>query len=106
MNKWKCFEKWIKFFIWGNKKKIIIFFLCQSIIDRLNQIKLLSKENISNLIETNKIILTIPTNMEMASLIILELKEIEKNINTKVEAINDFIINSEKKNVKEILIFL
>ena len=44
--------------------------------------------------------------MELASLIILKLKEIEKNINTKVEAINDFIINSEKKNVKEIIIFL
>ena len=47
-----------------NKRKNKIFFLYQFIIDVLIQIKLLLKENISNLIETNKIILTIPINME------------------------------------------
>ena len=41
--------------------------------------------------------MTIPINMELASLIIFELREKEKNINTKFE-INDYF--SEKKYEK------
>ena len=89
------------------KEKNKFFFLCQNINDVLNQIELLLKQNNANFKkESNQIILTIPTNMALAPQIIFELKEIEKNINTKVEELNDYIINSEKNYEKNFSLLL
>ena len=75
------------------------FFLCQYITDVFKQIEILSNENNSSFInENNKIILSITTNMPLAPEIKIELNEIEKNIHSKVQDLNDYIIKSEKQN--------
>ena len=75
------------------------FFLCQYITDVYKQIEILSNEDNSSYInENNKIILSIETNMPLAPEIKIELNEIEKNIHSKVQDLNDYIIKSEKKN--------
>jgi len=56
--------------------------------------------------ESNQLIITIPTNMALAPEISFELKEIEKNINTKVEELNDYIINKEKNYEKNFALIL
>ena len=74
------------------------FFLCQYITDVYKQIEILSNDKSNFIIEQNKMILHIPTNMPLAPEIVIELNEIEKNINTKVEELNDYIIKKEKQN--------
>ena len=76
------------------------FFLCQYITDIFKQIKILSNENNSSYInENNKIILSIKANMPLVPEIKIELNEIEKNINSKVQ---DLI--NQKNKIKIILI--
>ena len=75
------------------------FFLCQTIEDVIKQIDLLAKDNQSLFVlDGNKIILTIPTNMNLAPEIKIELKEESKSIESKVNDINDYIVKSEKQN--------
>ena len=78
------------------KEKNQFFFLCKSINDIYKQIDILSKDNKWVFIqEDKKLNLIIPTNMPLAPEIKIELKEIEKNIDSKVQELNDYIINSE-----------
>ena len=81
------------------KEKNKYFFLCQTIDDVLKQIELLAKENKSSFIlDRNKIILTIPTNMNLAPEIKIELKEESKSLESRINDINDYIVKTEKQN--------
>ena len=81
------------------KEKNQFFFLCKSINDIYKQIDILSNDNKLVFIqEDKKLNLIIPTNMPLAPEIKIELKEIEKNIDSKVQELNDYIIKSEKQN--------
>jgi len=90
------------------KEKNKFFFLCQGINDVLNQIEFLLKDNnkANFKINQNQIYLTIPTNMPLAPEIIFELKEEKKDINTKVEELNEYIVKSEKDYQKNFELIL
>lgn len=68
----------------------------------MNQVESLLKDNKNGSFKKsrNQITITIQTNMPLAPQIIFELKEIEKDLKTKVEELNDYIINSEKSYEK------
>jgi len=64
------------------KEKNKFFYLCQDLEDALNQIENLILKNKSNVTfkkSDNKIILNIPTNINLFPQIIFELKEIDEN---------------------------
>ena len=90
------------------KEKNKFFFLCQGINDVLNQIEILLKDdNKANFkIGTKEINLIIPTNMPLAPQILFEIKEIEKDINMKVEELNDYIIKTEKNSENNFALLL
>ena len=89
------------------KEKNQFFFLCKSINDIYKQIDILSKDNKLVFIqEDKKLNLIIPTNMPLAPEIKIELKEIEKNIDSKVQELNDYIINSEKQNENNVALLI
>ena len=89
-------------------KKNQYFFLCKSLNDVLTQVESLLKDskNASFKKSRNQITITIQTNMPLAPQIIFELKEIEKDLNTKVEELNDYIINTEKNSEKNLELIL
>ena len=81
------------------KEKNQFFFLCKNINDIYKQIDILSNDNKLTFVQkAKKINLVIPTNMPLAPEIKIELNEIEKNIDSKVQELNDYIIKSEKQN--------
>ena len=90
------------------KEKNKYFFLCQSLNDVVNQVESLLKDNKSASFKKsrNQITITIQTNMPLAPQIIFELKEIEKDINTKVEELNDYILHTEKNSEKNLELIL
>lgn len=89
------------------KEKNKFFFLCQSINDLKIQLEILLKENKGTFRkESNQLIIIIPTNMALAPEISFGLKEIEKNINTKVEELNDYIINTQNNYEKNFALIL
>ena len=90
------------------KEKNKFFFLCQGINDVLNQLEILLKDdNKANFkIGTKEINLIIPTNMPLAPQILFEIKEIEKDINMKVEELNDYIIKTEKNSENNFALLL
>jgi len=90
------------------KEKNKYFFLCQSLNDVVNQVESLLKDNKSASFQKsmNQITITIQTNMPLAPQIIFELKEIEKDINTKVEELNDYILHTEKNSEKNLELIL
>ena len=64
------------------KEKNKFFYLCQNLEDALNQIEILilkNKNNVTYKKSNNKIILNIPTNINLSPQIIFELKEINEN---------------------------
>ena len=90
---------WSKYSIDEIKEKNKYFFLCQTVDDVLKQLELLAKDNNSFFIlEGNNIILTIPTNMNLAPEIKIELKEESKSLESKVNDLNDYIVKAEKQN--------
>ena len=90
------------------KEKNKFFFLCQGINDVLNQIEFLLKDNnkANFKINQNQICLIITTNMPLAPEIIFELKEEKKDISTKVEELNEYIVKSEKDYQKNFELIL
>ena len=83
------------------------FFLCQNLNDIYKQIDLLAKENKSSyVLEHSKIDLIIPTNMELAPEIKIELLEEQKDLLTKVNDINEYILNKEKVNENNISLLI
>ena len=89
------------------KEKNQFFFLCKSINDIYKQIDILSNDNKLVFIqEDKKLNLIIPTNMPLAPEIKIELKEIEKNIDSKVQDLNDYIIKSEKQNENNVALLI
>ena len=71
------------------KEKNKFFCLCQDLEDALNQIEILILKNKNNVIfkkSDNKIILNIPTNINLSPQIIFELKEIDDNISKDLDA--------------------
>ena len=89
------------------KEKNKFLFLSKNLNDVLVQLEILSKENKSSFKkESNKLTLTISTNMALAPEIIFELTEVDK---IKVEEIKDYInnfINSDIKDDKNLAIIL
>jgi len=90
------------------KDKNKYFFLCQSLNDVVTQVESLLKDNKNATFKKsrNQITITIQTNMPLAPQIIFELKEIEKDINTKVEELNDYILHTEKNSEKNLELIL
>ena len=71
------------------KEKNKFFCLCQDLEDALNQIEILilkNKNNVTFKKSDNKIILNIPTNINLSPQIIFELKEIDDNISKDLDA--------------------
>ena len=56
--------------------------------------------------EAKNLNLVIPTNMPLAPEIKIELKEIEKNLDSKVQELNDYIIKSEKNNENNLALLI
>lgn len=89
------------------KEKNQFFFLCRNINDVFKQINLLAKENKSRyLLNNSKIELTIPTNMELAPEIKIELKEEQRDLSDKVNDLNEYILNKEKANENNISLLI
>ena len=81
------------------KEKNQFFFLCKNLSDVFKQIDLLAKENKSSYnLDNSRIELTIPTYMELAPEIKIELLEEQKDLSTKVNDLNEYILKKEKEN--------
>ena len=75
--------------------------MCKNLKDVFKQIDLLAKENKSSyVLDNSRINLSIPTNMELAPEIKIELAEEQKDITTKVNDLNEYILKKEKENEK------
>ena len=71
------------------KEKNKFFCLCQDLEDALNQIEILilkNKNNVTFKKSDNKIMLSVPTNINLSPQIIFELKEIDDNISKDLDA--------------------
>jgi len=80
LNEYKKYSSFYSFDAMKEKNKY--FYLCQDLEDALNQIEILILKNKNNVIfkkSDNKIILNIPTNINLSPQIIFELKEIDDN---------------------------
>ncbi len=89
------------------KEKNKFFFLYENINDIIKQIESFVNEKLSNFIlESNKINLIIPTHMQVAPEIKIELSEEEKDLSTKVNELNEYILNTEKTNENNISLLI
>ena len=96
-----------KYSIDAIKEKNQFFFLCRNINDVFKQINLLAKENKSKYqLNNSKIELTIPTNMELAPEIKIELIEEQRDLSDKVNDLNEYILNKEKANENNISLLI
>ena len=96
-----------KYSIDAIKEKNQFFFLCRNINDVFKQINLLAKENKSRYqLNNSKIELTIPTNMELAPEIKIELIEEQRDLSDKVNDLNEYILNKEKANENNISLLI
>ena len=85
------------------KEKNQFFFLCKNIDDIFKQIDTLSTGNKLRFIqEAKNLNLVIPTNMPLAPEIKIELKEMD----SKVQELNDYIIKSEKNNENNLALLI
>ena len=104
LNKKKYFSSYS---IEAIKEKNQFFFFCKNIDDIFKQIDTLSTVNKLTFIqEAKNLNLVIPTNMPLAPEIKIELKEIEKNLDSKVQELNDYIIKSEKNNENNLALLI
>lgn len=89
------------------KEKNKFFFLYENINDIYKQIDSFVNENLSSyILESNKINLIIPTHMQVAPEIKIELSEEEKDLSTKVNELNEYILNTEKTNENNISLLI